>query len=459
MKAVCYFRVSSAAQAEDDRQSLPAQHEDAAAWCAEHGLEVVGTFEDVESGTHVRRDDYQRMVARIRAGGVEVVVMREWARFGRNMIEAIARGLEVMGAGLAIHEFGPRAIRTAEHPEFIWQVVADSYSAQKQSDETRRNARRGQRRAMAQGTFIGLPSYGYRKAGTTVAVYEPEARTVRMCFAWYAHENRSLLWIASRLNTLRIPTRRGKAWESAQIHRMLRNECYAGVYRWGADTLAIPPVIDRDLWAVVQARCDRKRELPFGKTQSSGYLLSGLVTCGVCAGGMVGFTPAVGEGRRGYRCNRARTRACPNRAAVRADDLEAAVIAAVEDRRGSIHAVRTASVMEVAEAETALRRLQDERAAVLRRRDEMLRAMLRGADVIAALAEEEVAALNRAVADAERLAQQARARSEAAAEVAQRWRSFTEALAQDRGAAKALLQSLVRRVTVTPGGDPVVEIA
>lgn len=461
LNAVAYYRVSSSAQGADDRQSLPAQHEDAEAYCARLELAVVASFEDVESGTHVGRESYQRMLALVRKGGVEAIVVREFARFGRERWEAIGRVSELMALGVEVHEYGDgNVIRRGDDGAFF-STAFKAYSADRQSQETRRNARRGQQRAMEQGRFIGTPPYGYQKDGAGVRVYEPEAKVVRQVYAWYAYENRSLIWIAQRLNALRVKTSRRGVWASTQVHQMLRRPAYMGTWQWGADTLTIPPIVSPDLWALVQSRCDRKRELPFGRTQSSGYLLSGVVKCGLCGSGMLGYTPKTGEGRRGYRCGQSRFGACENHRGVRADDLEAAVVAYVEGQMGSVTAVRTAAAMDVQDAEDALRRLRDERGAVLRRRDEMLRSLLRGgqADLVAALAEEEVEALDEAVADAARTLINAHARSESASDVADRWHSFAEALATDRGAAKALLQSLVRRVTVTPDTDPVVELA
>lgn len=463
MRAVCYFRVSSSAQSADDRQSLPAQREDAAAYCARLGFDLTAQFEDVESGTRSTRAGYQAMLALCRRGDVDAIVVREFARFGRERWEAIERVAELMRLDVEIHEYGDGNVISRGDDGAFFSTAFKAYSADRQSKETARNARRGQQRAMAGGTFLGSPPYGYRKKVISVEVYEPQARWVRQVFAWYAHENRSLMWIARTLNASRVPTLRWtpehmSGWESAQVHRMLRREAYTGLWRWGADELTIPSIVSPELWSAAQERMARKHDLPFGRTQSSGYLLSGLAKCGLCGGALTGYTPKDKEGRRGYRCARSRYGSCTSSRGFRADELEALVVREVEERRGSVSAVLESSASDVEAAEASLKALGLERVAVLRRRDEMILRELRGGELVTSLAEEEVAHLDAAIQDADSALRAARARVAAAGSIADRAHTFTEAVAsQDPRNAKALLQALVRRVVVAEDGAVRVE--
>ena len=83
-RAAAYYRVSTGRQAEADRHSLPTQKEDAHAWCEARGLTLVAEFQDAETGTTANREQYQNMLAAVRAGEFEVVCIRAISRLGRE---------------------------------------------------------------------------------------------------------------------------------------------------------------------------------------------------------------------------------------------------------------------------------------------------------------------------------------------------------------------------------------
>ncbi len=95
---------------------------------------------------------------------------------------------------------------------------------------------------------------------------------------------------------------------------------------------AWPAIIDKETFAAVQKLRGESKEAykkVIGKTVHSEYLLTGIFTCGVCGGAMVGFTNRSGKGnrttKRYYVCvthHKGDHTACPKRFSIPADVVE-----------------------------------------------------------------------------------------------------------------------------------------
>src|SRR5438874_7332586 len=101
-RAVGYLRVSTPGQAEEDRESLPAQEAQIRAYCQRMGLMQVATFVDVASGRRKDRQHYQKMVALVRGGGADAIVVQYLDRFGRDPREILRRVWELQELGVEV---------------------------------------------------------------------------------------------------------------------------------------------------------------------------------------------------------------------------------------------------------------------------------------------------------------------------------------------------------------------
>src|SRR5262245_13885148 len=89
--AVAYRRVSSGPQAKEDRSSLRTQTSHVGDWCQREAVSLIGSYTDVETGKRDDRKQYQKMLADVRQGGVDVIVVQFLDRFGRNPREILRR--------------------------------------------------------------------------------------------------------------------------------------------------------------------------------------------------------------------------------------------------------------------------------------------------------------------------------------------------------------------------------
>ena len=220
---------------------------------------------------------------------------------------------------------------------------------------------RGVEGRVRQGKSGGGRAYGYRVLtqraldGTPLRgeleIVEAEAAIVRRILAEFA-AGKSPRAIARDLNRDRIKGPSGKPWRDTTIRGhatrrtgILRNELYAGrltwnkqAYRRNPDTgkrvarprdqsehvsVEVPHlrIVDQALWDSVQARLDairaspgstKQRHTEFWKQRRPKHLLTGLLHCGECGGGMAAI------GKDYLACTAARSGAgCTNRRSIR----------------------------------------------------------------------------------------------------------------------------------------------
>jgi len=179
----------------------------------------------------------------------------------------------------------------------------------------RERTTRGRMTKARAGRVVGQGSakYGYHYANGELLIDELEARTVRMIFDWYVDTGLSCQKIADRLTELAIPRpgesmnwkkARGKSgtWESVTVQRIIKDETYAGVWRYGKliggngkggvrpideqIAVSVPAIVSREIWNQAQER--RVYNSRFAKRKMKReYLLRGLLFCG-CGRRMVG---------------------------------------------------------------------------------------------------------------------------------------------------------------------------
>jgi site-specific DNA recombinase len=331
VKAVLYARVSTQRQGSDEHFSLPVQRQLFATRCASHSYEPAGEFIDEESGRSVTRKGYQALLEGARRGDFDVVVVRAIDRLGRDADELTVRVAELRQAGVrvdAIHTIVPDA-GTDPSTVFLLRAV-EAFLAQKESEQISARVKGTMAASARAGNWQGGPApYGYRIEGKRLVVHEVEAEVVRGIFRAYVEDDRSIIQISRDLNLRDVPSRHRKPWSITTVAQILRRATYTGAGSWAGEAgWTVPAIIERGTYEAARARAERKRTLPAGRTQTSAYLLSGLVYCARCGGRMLGHKSSPrGVESRGYVCSRHRKDGGCSLNYCGADQLEAAVLA------------------------------------------------------------------------------------------------------------------------------------
>ena len=298
MKAALYGRVSSKAQAEEDKVSIAEQFAEMQTYCERHDYQISARYQDVGSGSTRKRPDFQRMLADARDGQFDVIVCWKSDRLSRGIYPASAL-MEVVEA---------QQIRLESVMDALDMKTFSIYAAvgKMEIDNFRERAALGKRGVAKRGKVpVGSISYGYRIGEDGRPEVDPiEGPIVQRIFEDYVYRQMSVPVIAQSLTEENAPLRKGskyQTWPVSPIHRLLSREVYKGSGWYGRERhitteygrkhysqpkeswipLSYPPLISEETWAKAQAL--KREHFCLAKRNTKAiYLLQHLLTCEKC---------------------------------------------------------------------------------------------------------------------------------------------------------------------------------
>ena len=295
-RAAIYARVSDKSQAEDDKTSLSEQIVEMESYCERKGLVIVSRYQEVGRGWTKKRPEFQRMLADAKQGLFDTIVCWKSDRLSRGMYPAAAL-MEVVEA----HQINLEAVMDAIDMKTFGLMAA---IGKIELDNFRERSSLGKRGTAKQGRIPsgGLP-YGYLIGDDgRPEIHEAEAEIVRRIFRQYVHEDMGSPAIAWQLTDDGVPTAQGgAAWRQAQVHSLLGNDSYLGIWAYGKTRqvstedgkrvfdqpkeawieVPIPPLVDQDTWDRTQIL--KKQRLRRSKRNTKAfYLLQHLLRCSEC---------------------------------------------------------------------------------------------------------------------------------------------------------------------------------
>ena len=305
-RALLYARVSGDDTGKDGR-NLAGQLELCRNYALERGYEIVAELHEDDRGAsgaifELPQLNSVRDLARARA--FDVLVVREIDRLSRKLAKQLIIEEELKRAGVQIEYVLTAYDDTPEGRlnKHIKATIAE-YEREKIGERTTR-ARRMQARDGSVMTH-GHRIYGYNMAMVgsrhALEVNEAEAQHVRQVFDWYTKGDEagkllSIREITARLSDLHIATvadldgkyhklRERGEWASASVARMLSNETYAGVWRYGRSSaeynvieVSVPAIIDLPTYQEAQARRAENRDVR-RRAPKYDYLMAGRLRC------------------------------------------------------------------------------------------------------------------------------------------------------------------------------------
>ena len=318
MRAAIYARYSTNLQS-------AASIEDQVRVCRERierdGGTVVETYTDaaISGGSIKRRAGMQALLADARDGRFDLVVAEALDRVSRDQEDVAGIYKRLNYADVALMTLAEGEISE------LHIGLKGTMNALFLKDLAQKT-RRGQRGRVEAGCSAGGNSYGYLvvrrlladgSAATGERQIDPgEAAIVCRIFEEYVR-GLTPRRIATGLNTEGIPSPRGGEWNASTINGsrqrrngILNNELYVGRIVWNRQRFVKDPdtgkrlsrlnpehewiladapdlrIIDDDLWAQAQALKARFASQAGNKRQTKKRLLSGLIKCGCCGGGM-----------------------------------------------------------------------------------------------------------------------------------------------------------------------------
>ena len=367
--------------------------------------------DDGFSGSSFERPAFKEMMADIKAGKTNCVIVKDLSRFGRNYLDAgeyIEKIFPFLGVRfIAINDnFDSEKERTSSDDLIIpfKNLINEAYCRDisvKIRSQLEIKRKRGE-------YLASFAAYGYMKSPkdkNKLIIDEYAADVVRDIFKWKL-EGSSPKAIADRLNASGVlsPMEYKKSlgmryatsfkantqalWSAASIIRLLKNPIYIGVLTQGRETTPSYKVHKRisrsaDEWTIVQdcheaiiskADYDKVQKVlsldtRTCKDDSTVQLFSGLVYCGDCGASMIRKTvPTGGKKYVYYVCseNKANKKICSSHS-MRDEELERIVlvstqqhIQAVIDLQAMLELTDTAP-LRTAEAQKVQRQIERKR--------------------------------------------------------------------------------------------------
>jgi len=388
MRVVLYIRVSTDEQGKTG-YSLEDQLDKLEAHATAQGWEVVARITDNGySGTDPTRPGLLEVLRLAQEGKIDAALATKRDRFYRSRLLRLATDQD-------LEDHGVRLIALDDTGHMVADSMLDSFAEYERTiirdrlmDGKRRKARKGE---IPGG---GFAPYGFswtvnrnsKQAGLAPNEHMP---TVRMIFEMVARGD-SLHEIAHALSAVSTP-RGGRRWHPNTIARIIRNECYKGVYYYGKHRTVRTPgrknkrrdsPLPKDEWVAVpvadsgiphelidaaRGKLDA-RYRPRPKAQSF-FELGGMLVCSECGCGITGYSggfDSKGKAYRYYVCNARKRdkRLCPHGPSWNADKLERRVALRVESLLQDPEAVRLKldhAIEEVSAADPTpwLRKIED----------------------------------------------------------------------------------------------------
>lgn len=408
-----YLRLSREDGDKEESNSISGQRDLLRDYMSRHPelREYAVRVDDGFSGSTFERPAFKEMLADIKAGKTNCVIVKDLSRFGRNYLDAgeyIEKIFPFLGVRfIAVNDnFDSERERTASDDLMIpfKNLINEAY-CRDISVKIRSQLEIKRKRGEYLGAFA---AYGYMKSETDknrLVIDEYAADVVRDIYRWKL-EGASPKAIADKLNSVGVlsPLEYKKSlgmkyatsfkantqatWSAGSIIRILKNPIYIGVLIQGRETTPSYKVHkrisrDADEWAVVQD-CHEAiiSKSDFDKVQkilaldtrtckgdSVVQLFSGMVFCGDCGASMIRKTIPSGDKKYTYYVcseNKANRKVCSAHS-IRDKDLEDIVllstqqyIRAVIDLQDLLEMTDTAP-LRTAEAQKVQRQLDMKR--------------------------------------------------------------------------------------------------
>lgn len=324
-KAVIYARYSSHNQREE---SIEGQLRECHEFADKNDMIVINEYCDrALSGKTDNRPMFQKLIKDSERGEFDVVIMYTLDRFARNRYDSAIYKAKLKRNGVKVL-YAKQSI--SEEPEGIILESVLEGMAEYYSENLARGVRRGMRENAMKGIYMGKAPYGYVLGEDKHLEINPlTSKGVHEIFQKYS-EGMSMAQIVEWLNDSGYKTASGHKFVPNSLQKILRNEKYIGVYRFGDLVVenAIPPIIDNDLFEKVQNRLKRNSTSKARNKAKVEYLLSGKLFCGHCGKLMVGESGVshTGQTYHYYKCQgRKRHHTC-DKAVEKKDLIERTIV-------------------------------------------------------------------------------------------------------------------------------------
>ena len=327
-KVALYARFSSDNQR---TESIDAQLRAMHVYCEHHNYNIVETYVDeAKSATTDRRPAFQQMINDSSTHSFNILLVHKLDRFARNRYDSAVYKRELKKNGVVVYSV---LENLDDSPESIMMEAVLEGMSEYYSQNLAREVMKGLQENALQGKHTGgKPALGYDVDPVTkkLVINEDEAKAVRLIFSMYG-EGYGYTEIIDTLCHKGFKTKAGNDFKKNSLYSILSNPKYQGIYTYNRSSSknsdgtrnshkykndeniifvenGCPQIVDRGLYAKVQALMAEHKHTGGRANAKERYLLSGKVYCAECGYAMVGNFRHCGRSKLPYITYR-----CPSR--------------------------------------------------------------------------------------------------------------------------------------------------
>jgi site-specific DNA recombinase len=276
---------------------------------SQDGWEVVRRFTDQMSGSTLERPQLQRALAEARLGRFDLLLVYRVDRLSRS-VRGLAQVLEDLDQAKVVFRSATEPFDTGSPAGRMMVQMLGVFAEFERATIIDRVIAGMERKASRGGWLGGTIPYGYRRnpETDTLEPNESEAPLVPVIYDLYLNKRLGCRSVANWLTEHGHRTRDGRLWSHMTTMTVLRNQAYLGrvTFRDKIYEARHQPLIEDSTFQAVQVLLtERGENYSKRRSNSSDYLLGGLLTCAHCGSKFVG-TAARGNlyRYRYYTCHR-----------------------------------------------------------------------------------------------------------------------------------------------------------
>lgn len=256
-KAVGYARVSSESQT--DNTSIDLQIQKIKEYCKLYDISLDKIFiDEAQSGKTDNRKAYKEMLDYVGENGTNAVIVYKADRTHRKLKNLLIMIDELEQQEVAYISITENFDTSTPQGMLFLQMIGGFAEFERKIINERTQSGRIEK-AKSKRFAGGKIPYGYKLVnGDHLEVVPEEAAIVNEIFKKRVDGN-SLGRIARELNNTGITNKQGRSWTKQSIDYILKNETYAGVYKYDGDkekndiTFKIDKVVSRQLFNKVNS--------------------------------------------------------------------------------------------------------------------------------------------------------------------------------------------------------------
>jgi site-specific DNA recombinase len=228
MRAIGYVRVSTDKQA-DHGVSLEAQQEKVRAMATLHSAELVDVLVDAgESAKSLDRSGMERVLAMVRAGTVDMVIVAKLDRLTRS-VKDLAVLLDLFQRRNVSLISVAEALDTGSAAGRLLLNIMVSVS-QWEREAIGERTREAMRHMVERGAWVGNTRYGFQ-VGTRGVEPAPDEQEIIRRIEVLRRRRRSLRQIAEALNEAGLATRSRSPWRKEYVARVIKGRTSVSPHR------------------------------------------------------------------------------------------------------------------------------------------------------------------------------------------------------------------------------------